>query len=178
MRESCTTCAARLPEADRICHACGTLRDDLSDAGPLAEREWLDELHRAMAAAMHGATPGGEPAGTIRDRFLRNAFIPSHPELLVEEMVHCQQFFREEVAADTLGPRSRYQACLLRLELLAVDQARWKPKVKVLRANLEAEGARARRSDLVIAASIIGVLAVLIGLVVYLTKAVLSVWRP
>ena len=66
----------------------------------------------------------------------------------------------------------------LRLELLAVDQARWKPKVKVLRANLEAEGARARRSDLVIAASIIGVLAVLIGLVVYLTKAVLSVWRP
>jgi hypothetical protein len=178
MREACTTCAARLPEADRICHHCGTLRDDLSDPGPLEERALLDELHRAMAALIHAATPGGEPADTIRDRFLRNGFIPTHPELLVEEMVRCQQFFRDEVAADTLGPRSRYRACLLRLELLAVDQARWKPKVRVLRANLDAEGARARRSDLLMAASIIGVLAVLVGLVVYVTKAVVSLWAP
>jgi hypothetical protein len=175
MPDTCTTCGAPPSEGDRLCRQCGTLREDLAESGPLVEGALLDELHRAMAAAIHVAEPGGEAA--VRDRFLRNAFIPSYPEGLVEEMVRCQQFFRDEVAADTHGPRARYRACLLRLELIAVDHARWKPKVRVLRANLDAEGARAWRSDIVMGVSIVGALAVVVGVLIYLVKAILSLWQ-
>jgi hypothetical protein len=171
VRDTCATCAAPYSDEERVCHYCGTARGALSNVA--AERATLEELHQAMAAAMFAASRGEESPDAVRDRFLQNGFIPSHAELLVEEAVRCQQFFREDVAADTAAPRARYRACLLRLELLAVDDSRWKPKVAILQKNLDAERARVRRSNAAMIA-VFGVLLVLaVWLGVYVFKAVM-----
>jgi hypothetical protein len=135
----------------------------------------MDELHRALAAAMDTATGERDNRQALRDRFLRNGPIPSSPEVLVEEMTWCQQFLGEDGDAGE-APRSRYRTCLLRLELLAVDHARWKPKLAILRRTLEADRDRERRSNIVIAVAVVSVLAVLTTLLVYLIRLVASFW--
>ena len=102
MPTKCPVCSAPAGEADRVCHYCGTHRAP-SEGAP-DEAAALEELHAAMAKAMQEATARGEDAVQVRDRFLQNGLIPSTPELLIEEVVRCQQYFRDELVTLQAGP--------------------------------------------------------------------------
>lgn len=169
MPPKCATCSAPFGEHDRVCHYCGTSRGVAESVSE--EKAALEELHAAMAKAMHEADARGELASFVRDRFLQNGPIPSAPELLMAEAVRCQQFFLDEVAPQNAGPEARYRACLLRLQLLSIDEPALKPKVDVLRQNLETVRRSARRGNLELVALLLAGIGVAVLLGAYLVRA-------
>lgn len=158
MTATCPTCTERLEPGQRVCHACGSLRPDAVPT-PEDERAVLVELRQAMAAAIADAERQGQPANPVRDRFLKNALVPADPGLLSEEAVYCQTFFLDTMDAETAVPQARFRACLTRLELAAVDDPALRPKIEVLRGQLEQHRKQAFRNNLLMAAVILGVLA-------------------
>jgi hypothetical protein len=173
-RTPCSTCTAPFAEGTLVCHACGTAREAMS--GLEAQRAALEELHRALAAAMHEAKAKEAKPEEVRDRFLQNALVPTHPELLVDEAIRCQQFFLQDLAANTAGPQARYRACLLKLEMVAIDKPAWKRKVKVLRANLEGQSRREWRSNVAFAVGFVVFVGVVVMVIVYVVHALALLW--
>jgi hypothetical protein len=159
---TCPTCADPLEPGQHVCHGCGSLRPD---AVPTREdeRAVLVELRQAMAAAIADAERQGQAANPVRDRFLKNALVPADPGLLIEEAVYCQTFFLDTVDADTTIPQARFRACLTRLEVEAVDDPALRPKVDVLRGQLEQHRKQALRNNLVMLAAVTGALIVLVA---------------
>jgi hypothetical protein len=147
---SCPTCAGRLEEAQRVCHACGSLRPDTLPTRE-DERAVLVELRQAMAAAIGEAERQSQPVNPVRDRFLRNALVPADPELLVEEAVYCQTFFLDAIEADTTVPQARFRALLTRLEVLAVDDPSLGAKAAILAGQLAQHRRVALRNSLLMA---------------------------
>jgi hypothetical protein len=145
-RASCPTCAGRIEEGQRVCHACGSLRPD-AIASEEEERASLAELRQAMQSAMSQAELQKQPLAPVRDRFLRHAPVPRHTGALLDEAMLCQSFFEEALAADTTVPRERFKALLTRLDVNAVDEPDLLPKLDVLRARLREHEKVVARND-------------------------------
>jgi hypothetical protein len=168
---TCPTCAEKLDAGQRVCHACGSLRPDVVPTRE-DERAVLFELRQAMNAAIADVECQGQPGNPVRDRFLKNALLPADPGLLIEEAVYCQAFFLDTIEADTTIPQARFRACLTRLEVAAVDDPSLRPKIEVLRGQLEQHRRRAFRNNLIMVVVILGVLAAAVAAVIGLIALV------
>lgn len=166
----CRTCGAPRAEHTLLCHYCGTAYRDLVSLDE--QRAALAELHEAMATAAVEAEKKGEPLELVRERFLQNGFLPRDPDLLIEEALRCQLLFLDEMAASTAAPRARYEACLTRLELQAVDDASLEPKVAILARQLDRHRKTVRKNNLAMVLFFFCFVAGAVALGVWIIRAV------
>lgn len=167
---ACSSCAIRIEEGQRVCHACGTVRPEVM-ATAEEEVAALAEARLALHSALSDAELQQQPPGPVRDRFLRHAPLPRQTEALLDEAAFCQSFFSDAFEAETTVPRERFKALLTRLEMNAVDEPELAPKLEVLRARLLEHEATASRNNRNVVLLVLGVVGAVGGVCWLLLRA-------
>ncbi len=169
MTTSCVQCQAPVADERLTCEYCGTPRS--LPTNPEEERrtslEIRGQLQSLLAEMQQGETTASREK---RNRYVRSAFVPSSALLLLDELTFLRQFFTDDPSACEPA-RLRFEACLMRLELLSSDDAGLIPKVAVLKKELADQRAREAAFSRSTNRGILIFLAVLVGGIIALAKA-------
>ena len=87
--------------------------------------------------------------------------------MLIDAVLHAHTFMVADVGLSDV-PRARYESCLTRLQLLAVDDPSLEEKVEILRRKLDAHRGRVRTSNITMTVVGIAFVAGLVAIGVYL----------
>lgn len=129
----CSACERAFQEGRWVCGACGRLRENPVEVED--QRRALRELHEVLSRL-----DSTEPEKNAR--LWQNAFFPTQPDVLVEEVLWARGFFE---GASSEAALERAEGALTRLELGAVMDADSAKKLAVLRKLVDTKRKRDRR---------------------------------
>jgi hypothetical protein len=143
--ETCASCKAPLDSAFLICRYCGA--PVRSPESVEEQRQALLEYRHAFQQSLANVTPGDfSAASAARERFFQHALIPDNADLIIDEAVFCRQSFDDDTNISKPA-RTRFEALILKLSLVAEGDARTLAAVETLKRELKEQRHRERAYD-------------------------------